>query len=379
MADSAPAASFLSHETIKQLAHEIEQEIAHASADYTYIWCILFFIALVGGATVVRMFFLSILIKITKGTDTTIDDAVATIVEHLSKPETLVITSAYVAVSVYPLSPPINVFIKLLFTGIITLKIISAIQRTIDFILGSGAIKTKDEEGSNLVSNFSKILKFVLWTAGILFLLDNVGYDITSIIAGLGIGGIAIALATQAILTDTFNSFVIFFDKPFKAGDCIQVGGIVGFVKRIGFKTTRVKSLTGESVIIPNSGLTTATVHNFSDATEINGMTTIVIDCDTPDDVVAKLPKELLEVVGSIDKIKPVQAYFKEFGTYNLTFEIRFSLTVNDAVLFRESLGRINTAILKRMRELKVNMPYPTTRVQLHPDHVENPLKFQVS
>ena len=107
------------------------------------------------------------------------------------------------------------------------------------------------------------IVNILLWVMGIVFVIDNLGYDITTLVAGLGIGGIAIALAAQAVLGDLFSYFVIFFDKPFEIGDFIIVGDKMGTVEYVGIKTTRIRALSGEQLIMANTDLTNSRVQNY--------------------------------------------------------------------------------------------------------------------
>src|SRR5690625_6766746 len=108
------------------------------------------------------------------------------------------------------------------------------------------------------------IINVIIWTVGLLFLLDNLGYNITAIITGLGIGGIAIALAAQNILEDLFNYFVIFFARPFEIGDNLVIDDKSGTVDYIGIKTTRVRSLTGAQLVLSNADLSYSRIHNYN-------------------------------------------------------------------------------------------------------------------
>jgi len=121
----------------------------------------------------------------------------------------------------------------------------------------NGDVKVKQIGGLMIIINM------VIWVLGLVFLLDNLGYNVTTILTGVGIGGIAIALAAQNIVGDLFNYFVIFFDKPFEVGDAINVDDKNGTIEYIGLKTTRLRSLTGEQIVIANSDLTKSRVHNF--------------------------------------------------------------------------------------------------------------------
>ena len=134
------------------------------------------------------------------------------------------------------------------------------------------------------------VIKALVWIVGILMLIENLGYNITTIITGLGIGGIAIALAAQNILTDLFSYFVIFFDKPFEIGDVISVNNITGTVERIGIKTSHIRSVSGEQLIMPNAELVKSTIKNIK-RLERRGVTfKLNVRYDTPERKIKNLP-----------------------------------------------------------------------------------------
>src|SRR5690606_30272375 len=107
------------------------------------------------------------------------------------------------------------------------------------------------------------VIKALVWFVGFIFLLGNLGYDVRTMIAGLGVGGIAIALAAQTVLGDLFSYFVIFFDKPFEIGDFVKAGDSMGTIEQIGIKTTRIRSLDGEQLVMSNTNLTSSTIRNY--------------------------------------------------------------------------------------------------------------------
>src|SRR5690606_33925698 len=135
---------------------------------------------------------------------------------------------------------------------------------TILSLLQSYIRKRSDEEKADdrvkQLGGIMLIINIIIWALGLIFLFDNMGFDVTAVIAGMGIGGIAIALAAQNILGDLFNYFVIFFDKPFEIGDFIIVDDKLGTIEYIGIKTTRVKSLSGEQLVFSNSDLTNSRI-----------------------------------------------------------------------------------------------------------------------
>lgn len=123
--------------------------------------------------------------------------------------------------------------------------------------------RTRSAEEKNRIRPLVAVLNLVIWVVGILFLLDNLGFEISTIVAGLGISGIAVALAAQAVLGDLFSYFVIFMDRPFEIGDFVIFGDVLGTIEKIGVKTTRLRSLGGEEIIISNADLTSTRVRNY--------------------------------------------------------------------------------------------------------------------
>ena len=199
------------------------------------------------------------------------------------------------------------------------------------------------EEGKNFASNFHKALRMCLYTAGAIFILDNCGLNISSLVAGLGIGGLAIALAAQAILGDAIASVTMFIDRPFIVGDAITVNGFTGVIEHIGFKTTRLRALSGELVIFPNSTISGATLQNFKRADHINQNITVGFHVDTSDELVRKIPEIFMNALSNNDGFEPTEIYFKSFGEYSLDFEIRYKVFSSNPSDLRTALGKINT------------------------------------
>eukprot|EP01090_Pellita_catalonica_P013669 TRINITY_DN3299_c0_g2_i3.p1 TRINITY_DN3299_c0_g2~~TRINITY_DN3299_c0_g2_i3.p1 ORF type:complete len:381 (-),score=43.85 TRINITY_DN3299_c0_g2_i3:48-1190(-) len=365
---------------IKELAQEIELEMSRAAGQLPYFWCILAFIVFVLGSMGIRKVLFATLFKLSSSTKTNVDDFISIMTHAFTKPLMLVVASAFAATTIYPLTAPINNFAKLTFTVVAVFKGLSAVMKVIGFVLENDLIIDDDKDGEtkNMVHNLQKAVKVILWFAGTLFILDNAGFDITSIIAGLGIGGIAIALATQAVLADAFNSFVILIDKPFKVGDCICVNGVTGFVEHIGFKTSRIRALTGEMVVFSNSTMTGSVVQNFKQATVQNRDLIVGIDNDTSNEKVREWPKAVFAAIDQIDKVTAVQVYFKEYGTYTLNFHVRYQVASTSPDVLRDCLGEINTVINETARKVGISFPYPTTRLRMHPQHLDTPLTFNV-
>ena len=180
----------------------------------------------------------------------------------------LYVLAFYLSVKTLTLNPKAERTIDVVSVILATFFIIKIITSTFRFGLTSYIkMKAEAEEDAERrikqIRGITAIVSFFIWVLGFVFLLDNLGFQITTVIAGLGIGGIAIALAAQAILGDLFSYFVIFFDRPFEIGDFIVIGEFRGNIEYTGIKTTRIRSLTGEQLVFGNSDLTNSRIQNF--------------------------------------------------------------------------------------------------------------------
>jgi small-conductance mechanosensitive channel len=327
--------------------------------DFTVYNCIATFFTLTVIGVTVRYLFLRYLVPHTENSENKIDDFIVEVVKKWLEPMVIILASSFVAISLFPVDDALELMIRFAFMAVITWRIARFVEQAVIFFLES--VVFKREEDQNLLVNFHKVLKMVLYSFVVVFVLDNCGFNITSIIASLGIGGIAIALAVQNILTDSFASFCLLVDKPFEHGDLIRVNGHLGVVDYIGFKTTHIRSLTGELVVFPNSALICSTLQNFKQAEYINTCFDIGIANETSDEDVKRLPEVVASVFERIERADYVLAFFKSFGDFALIYEIRYKVLSNSADVARAVLGEINTEINAEFKKQNINMPYPTS------------------
>ncbi|HNP07063.1 MAG TPA: mechanosensitive ion channel family protein, partial [Cyclobacteriaceae bacterium] len=221
---------------------------------------------ILGGMLIIRLFRKSILIRLKKWastTETNFDDYVVSAVERFILPM-LNVGVMYLAVKYLNLGEEGSKVLRNAFVVAFTFYAIRLGTSSLKILLESYAKRQEGgEEKVKQLKGIMIVINIIIWSLGAVFLFDNLGYNVTAIVTGLGIGGLAVALAAQTILGDLFNYFVIFFDRPFEIGDYIVVDDKKGNVEYVGIKTTRIKSLTGEQIIISNSDLTNSRVHNF--------------------------------------------------------------------------------------------------------------------
>jgi small-conductance mechanosensitive channel len=221
----------------------------------------------------------------------------------------------------------------------------------------------KREETVTRIKQFDGMLmvvKALVWVIGLLFFLDNIGYSVTTIIAGLGIGGIAIALAAQNILSDLFSYFVIFLDKPFEIGDFIVVNDKSGSVEQIGFKTSRIRSLGGEELIIPNAELVKSTINNFKRLEKRRISFTVRVVYDTPPELLQEVPEVLKAAVEKREKTLLDRAHLATLADYYINFEVVYFVLSDDYNLYMNIQQAILLDIITAFRARGIKFALPT-------------------
>lgn len=209
------------------------------------------------------------------------------------------------------------------------------------------------------------LARVALWAVAILMVLDQLGFEITTMLAGLGIGGVAIALASQNILGDLFASMSIVLDKPFVLGDFILVGDKVGSVEHIGLKTTRLRALSGEQLVFSNNDLLASRIHNFKRMNERRILFTLGVTYQTPADKLARIPQIIREVVELQEQTRFDRAHFKQYGDFALLFETVYYVLSPDYSLYMDAQQAINMALFQRFEAEAIEFAYPTQMVYL--------------
>jgi small-conductance mechanosensitive channel len=199
-----------------------------------------------------------------------------------------------------------------------------------------------------------------LFAIAIILILDNLGVNVTGLVAGLGIGGIAIGLAAQGIFSDLFAALSILFDKPFRRGESIRFGDVSGSVENIGLKTTRIRSLSGEQIVVANAKLLEQQIHNFAHLEHRRIVIALGLICQTPPEVCARLPGILKEIVEAQPKASLVRAGMTGFGASTLDFELQFDVHSTDYEEVYRTRTAICLAILDRFNHDNIQLAYPT-------------------
>ncbi|MBL7142015.1 mechanosensitive ion channel family protein [Patescibacteria group bacterium] len=312
-----------------------------------------------------QRFVLKRLKRIAKRTKTDIDDALIQIVQSL-KPPFYSFLAFYLALQFLTISGFLKKAINLILIVWVVYQAIIAVQIFIDYLVKKGLGKEKEKGTKTAISLIGKISKGVLWVIGVLLILSNLGVNVTSLIAGLGIGGVAVALALQNVLSDLFSSFAIYFDKPFVPGDFIIVGKHKGVVEKIGIKTTRIRALQGEEIVFSNQELTSARIQNFKKMKERRATFSFGVTYETPTSKLKKIPKIVKEIIESVESTRFDRVHFTEFGDSALLFEVIYYLKTPDYLKYRDAHQEILFKIKNTFEKQEISMAYPTQTIYLN-------------
>jgi small-conductance mechanosensitive channel len=225
--------------------------------------------------------------------------------------------------------------------------------------------KAGEEEALTWLGAIEWLGKTAIWTIVLLIALENLGVDITGLAAGLGIGGIAIALAAQSVLGDLFSAFSIYIDQPFVLGDYLTVGDYSGTVQKIGMKTTRLKGLTGEQLVFSNSDLVGSRIQNFGRLVERRVAFAVGVTYDTPTVKVEKIPGIIQEVVESQDHAQFDRSHFKELGDSALIVETVYHVLLPEYQYKMNIQQAINLELMRRFEDERIEFAFPTQTILL--------------
>jgi small-conductance mechanosensitive channel len=225
---------------------------------------------------------------------------------------------------------------------------------------------TRDGKARNPVTTtiIGIMIRIVIWTMMLLSILANLGVDITAMVASLGVGGIAIALAVQTLLSDIFASLSIGVDKPFEIGDFVVFGEVAGNIEHIGLKTTRIRALSGEQIVCANADLLKQILHNYKRMNTRRIVFKFGITYNTPSDKVREVTALVRRIIDGLDNAKFDRAHFLAFDDSQLTFEVVYIMQVSDYNAYMDTQQEINLQLLEGIREMGVQFAFPTRSVE---------------
>jgi small-conductance mechanosensitive channel len=334
----------------------------------SYVYFLGYLILSLMVAKLILVIFKKYLSVFVKKTTTKIDDI---LVEAFDKPlfYTFFFLGLHLSIKQLNLSDKVINFVEKSVTVItiilITWGIIKLIHSALDIYWLPKAKKTSSNIDNNLIPIMKSLVTWVICIISFLFILNNLGVNITSLAAGLGVGGLAVAFALQGVFADLFASISIYLDRPFNVGDYIVIGADSGTVKKIGLKSTRITTLQGEELVVSNKELTETRVKNYKRMRKRRVAFYFGVEYGTGYTKLDKIPKIIEKIIKSVKDVDFDRANFTEFGDSALNFEVIMYINNRDYTIYRQIQEKINLKIVQEFNKEKISMAFPTQTIHL--------------
>lgn len=325
-----------------------------------------------GGLLLFKTIIIMRMKRFSKKTKTKIDDIIVDAISHINFP-------FYFSLAIYTSSRFIFLpeFIKSFISNVtivivsiyVALAVKTVILRGLERYFQKRAQVQQDAEEKALDKGFMSFIKttvqIIIWVVVLLLILQNVGYNVGALLGGLGIAGVALAFSLQNVLGDLFAYVSIFLDKPFKVGDFIIVGDDMGVVKHIGIKTTRIKTLQGQELIITNKELTESRVNNYKRMEERRIVFHFGVEYETPYEKIKKIPDMVKDIIEGIDVLHYDRTHFEAFGDFSLNFEVVYHVKSPEYGVYMDCQQKINLELVRVFEKEGIVFAYPTQKVYI--------------
>ncbi len=332
----------------------------------SYMVSVILFVVL---TTVIKIFTRVILRRFKKWaekTKTTIDDFIINFIQKTALPM-MYFGAFYISINNLTLNPSLKKLIDVLGMALLTIFTVRLINSLTAYAFEVYLRKRKKNLSlERSMNGILKVIKFLVWGLAVVFFLDNLGFKISTVIAGLGIGGVAVGLAAQAILKDLFSYFSILFDRPFEVGDFIIIDDYLGTVEYIGAKTTRIRSLSGEQLIFSNTDLTDSRVRNYKRMEKRRVLFRIGVTYDTPLEKLKEIPRVIEDIIKNVPDTIFDRAHFFSYADFSLVFEIVYYVIGSDYNKYMDIQQEINFKIKEEFNKRSIEFAFPTQTIYLH-------------
>ena len=330
----------------------------------TWLWALGAAIVLALAFNFVLKKFVKTFARLAEKTETDLDDLISALLSKTSL-VLIVIFSVYVATFFLDVTEQVEAFRKTVIVIALLVQVGFWASGFIDYYVAKKLKEIGPGGGASIthVRTLGFFLKSVLWVALAVLAVDNLGFDPTTMIAGLGIGGIAIALAMQNVLGDLIASLSIILDRPFEVGDFIVIDDLSGNVERIGLKTTRLRSLSGEQLVLSNNDLLQSRVKNYKRMSDRRVLFTLGVVYETSHEKLVKIPQLVKEIVSGESKARFGRAHFSGYGDFALNYDIVYFVLTPLFDDYMDIQQNINLEIFKKFAEEGIEFAYPTRKV----------------
>lgn len=315
------------------------------------------------GVLFLKLFVKAFIVKVkkwTKNTKSNLDDFLIMVFEKIIMPA-LYFGIFYLSVNFLKLDETLEKALAILATAVITVVVarvvVSLVRYGFKVYLQRRGDDTAMEKSLKGILNLTK---FLIWGIAVLFFLDNLGFEVSTVIAGLGIGGVAVALAAQAVLGDLFSYFAILFDRPFQVGDFIIIGDYLGSIEKIGIKTTHIRSLGGEQLVFSNTDLTNSRIRNYKRMEKRRVLFKLGVIYQTESEKLKEIPKIIENIIKSVNDTVFDRAHFYSYGDFSLNFEVVYYVIGSDYNKYMDIQQQMNLKIKEEFESRNIEFAYPT-------------------
>lgn len=229
----------------------------------------------------------------------------------------------------------------------------------------------KNRSAVTTINLIGLVTRIILWSLVVLLALDHLGVNVTALVAGMGIGGIAVALALQNVLGDLFASLSITFDKPFIIGDFLIVDEHMGNVENVGLKTTRIRSLSGEQLVFSNSDLLNSRLRNYGRMSERRILFSIGVTYETPREKLKQIPELIREAIEAVEQTRFDRSHFMNYGDFALMYESVYYVSSANYNIYMDIQQSVYFAIHESFEQNGIEFAYPTQKLFVHSDSAQ--------
>jgi small-conductance mechanosensitive channel len=329
-----------------------------------YLWAALVFLGVLFGFLVARDWIIRRLRMLAQKTATDLDDLAVELLAQIRTPECYLV-ALYLATRGLELPGRFDSALRVVTLLVVAYRLVRLLSAAANYSVRRLVYTEGDASRRSTANALSLLAQGVIWTAAALFVLSNLGFNISSLIAGLGIGGVAVALAAQAVLADLFAAFAIFLDRPFEVGDYVTFDGGAGTIERIGVKTTQLRSLSGEQLIVGNAKLTTGVIGNFGRMSERRVPFTLGVTYGTSEEKLAAVPGVVKALIEKDPALRFERGHLMGLGDSSLDFEFVYWVKDADYNKHMDSKQRLLLGIVRELRARGVDFAFPTRTVVL--------------
>lgn len=348
------------------MVNKVLGQIFLGNSIFNYMITVVLFVA---GVMAVRIFEYIILKRFEKWalkTKTTFDDFLVDIVKKDLLP-LVYFGIFYLSVNNLALAPLLKKLINVFGAAVIVLTVARLFSEAVSYGFKLYSLKAaKNVALERSLQGILRIIKSIIWGLAFVFFLDNLGFKISAVIAGLGVGGVAVALAAQAVLKDLFSYLSIIFDRPFEVDDFIIVDDYLGSVEHIGMKTTRIRSLSGEQVVFSNTDLTDSRVRNYKRMEKRRVLFRLGVTYQTSLEQLKAIPQLIEQTIKGVKHTIFDRAHFFSYADFSLVFEVVYFVLSSDYNKYMDIQQEINFAIKEEFEKRKIEFAYPTQTIYVN-------------